>query len=122
MTPNPFLSDTFVYKDKRTGWRAETKIQLGDGWQLNITTRKHHDGSLVSFASVDRKERGFLTHRMFADYSRNIIRRYNLRCTDKTIQALHDEALSHMENLMLDILAHYQAQEEPFPGSTGMAA
>ena len=106
--------ETFIHKDKRTGWRAETKIPLGDNWQLDIGTRKTHEGWLVSSVTVGRVERGFVTHRLFTDYSRYAIKREG-RCTDKVIEKQHDEALSMLATIIADVRDHYARMNETIP-------
>jgi hypothetical protein len=104
--------DTFIHKDKRTGWRAETKIKLGEGWQLDITTRKGNDGQLISHATVGRVERGFVTHRLYTDYSRYAIKREK-KCTEKNVGDQHAETLSMIDAILDDVRAHYARMNEP---------
>lgn len=102
---------TYLNRDYRKNWRASTTVKLADGWQLDITTRKVESGELVSSASVAKVERGFATHRMFADYSRNISR-VAARCTEKAVSEQHAKALARIDDIKADMLAHYAARGE----------
>lgn len=105
---------TFISRDYRKAWKAETKIKLGDGWQLDITTRKTDNGDLSTSASMGKVERGFITHRMYADYNRNVFRRA-ARCTDKNVTAQHAEALAMLDTILADARAHHIKMGEPLP-------
>lgn len=103
--------DTFMCRDYRKAWKSETRVRLGDGWQLDLLTRKNDRGELVTSASIGRVERGCVTHRMYADYSRQVFRR-TARCTEKSVQLQHNEALALMETIFADVRAHYDERRE----------
>lgn len=116
-------TETLFRKDFRKAWRAESRVRLGVDetdpakparWQLDITTSKNDRGELVSSASVAKIDGGFATHRMFADYSRNIFRR-TARCTEKNIEAQHNEALAMLETVLADVRDHYARAGETIP-------
>lgn len=113
-------TETFISKDKRTGWRAETKIRLGVDetdaanpvrWQLDITTRKGNSAGIVSHVTVGRVERGFVTHRLYTDYSRYVFKREG-KCTEKAVSTQHDEALAMLETIVADVRDHYARLNE----------
>ena len=103
-----------MYRDHRKLWKAETRIKLGEGWQLDIGTRKSENGELVTSASVGKVERDFVRHRVFTDYSRRVFRRA-ARCTEKNIETQHKEALAMLDTIMADVRAHYDAVGETIP-------
>jgi hypothetical protein len=105
---------THMYRDHRKLWKAETRIKLGDCWQLDISTRKSENGELVTSASIGKLERGFVTHRVFTDYSRRVFRK-TARCTEKNIETQHKEALALIDQIMADVRAHYDVIGETIP-------
>lgn len=107
--------NTFISKDKRTGWRAETCIKLADGWQLDIVTRKGNTGGLVTHVTVGRAERGFVTHRLYTDYSRSIIIKPGVRCTEASVTTQHAEALAMWADIDASVREHYDDLNEPLP-------
>jgi hypothetical protein len=107
---------TYLSRDFRKAWRAETKIKFGEGWQLDLTTRKNDNGEIVTSASVARVEGGFATHRMFADYSRNVFR-ITARCTEKVIRERHAIAIDMLDTIIADVRSHYIDRDEPLPAA-----
>lgn len=105
---------TYLRRDFRNTWRAETKVKFGDGWQLDLTTRKAENGEVVTQASVARVERGFATHHMFADYNRNVSR-VTARCTEKVIREQHAKAIDMLDTISADVRSHYISRGEPLP-------
>ena len=91
----------------RSGWQVETCFPLPDGRELSFSTSKHHDGSLCTTASVS-KRRTFL---MFQDYMKTI-RREKVRCTNKTVQAQHLDALKDKDIVMAEVKAQYYPEGE----------
>ena len=105
---------THLSRDFRKTWRAETKIKFGEGWQLDLTTRKAENGEIVTSASVARVKDGFATHRMFADYNRNVFR-ITARCTEKVIREQHAKAIDMLDTVCADVRSHYISRGEPLP-------
>lgn len=105
---------TYLSRDWRKAWRAESKIKFADGWQLDLTTRKNDNGEIVTSASVARVERGFATHRMFADYNRNVFR-IVARCTEKIIGEQHAKGIDMLDTIIADVRDHYARRGEPLP-------
>lgn len=125
-------TETFISKDKRSGWRAETKIRLGVDdtdadkparWQLDVTTRKGNSAGIVTHATVGKVERGFVTHRLYTDYSRYVFKREG-KCTEKAVGAQHDEALAMLETIIADVRDHYARIGEvvPMPDQVAVTA
>lgn len=107
--------EIYVSKDKRTGWKAESKVMLGDTWQVDITTRKNDRGALVTLVSVGRIERGFLTHRLYSDYMRYAFNRAGVKCTEKNVTNQHTEAVNMIDTILADVRDHYTRMNEPLP-------
>lgn len=107
--------DTFTHKDKRNGWRSETRVKLGSDdtgrWQLDITTRKNSGGQLITVATVGKIERGCITHRLYTDYNRTVTKT-DARCTEKNVDDQHAKALDMMDTIVADVRAHYARMNE----------
>ena len=102
--------DGVLYKG-RNGWQMETCFPLPGGRELSFSTSKRHDGTLCTTASVSKLEGSFRTFVMFQDYSK-IIRREKVRCTDKTVQAQHLDALKDKDIIMAEVKAQYYPEGE----------
>ena len=107
--------DTFTHKDKRSGWRSETRFKLGSNdtgkYQLDITTRKNFGGQLITIATVGRIERGCITYRLYIDYSRTVTKT-DARCTEKNVDEQHAKALEMLVTIVADVRAHYARMNE----------
>ena len=95
----------------RSGWQVETCFPLPDGRELSFSTRKRHDGSVCTTASVGKRDGLFRTFVMFQDYMKTI-RREKVRCTDKTVQAQHLDALKDKDIVMAEVKAQYYPEGE----------
>ena len=95
----------------RSGWQVETCFPLPDGRELSFSTSKRHDGYLCTIASVSKCDGPFRTFEMFQDYMKTI-RREKVRCTDKTVQAQHLDALKDKDIVMAEVKAQYYPEGE----------
>ena len=95
----------------RSGWQVETCFPLPDGRELSFGTSKRHDGTLCTTASVSKRDGLFRTFVMFQDYMKTI-RREKVRCTDKTVQAQHLDALKDKDIVMAEVKAQYYPEGE----------
>lgn len=113
--------DTFTHKDKRSGWRSETRVKLGSNdtgkYQLDITTRKNSNGQLITTATVGKIERGCITYRLYIDYSRTVTKT-DARCTEKNVDDQHAKALDMMDTIVADVRAHYARMNETITEDT----
>lgn len=95
----------------RSGWQVETCFPLPDGRELSFSTSKRHDGTLCTTASVSKRDGLRRTFLMFQDYMKTI-RREKVRCTDKTVQAQHLDALKDKDAVMAEVKAQYYPEGE----------
>ena len=95
----------------RSGWQVETCFPLPDGRELSFSTRKHRDGSLCTTASVSELVGLGRISMMFQDYMKTI-RREHVRCTAKTVQAQHLDALKDKDIVMAEVKAQYYPEGE----------
>jgi len=95
----------------RSGWQVETCFPLPDGRELSFSTSKRHDGSLCTTASVLWRVGLCHTFVMFQDYMKTI-RREKVRCTYKTVQAQHLDALKDKDIVMAEVKAQYYPEGE----------
>lgn len=101
--------NTQIRKDSH-GWQAETRLPLDCGRHLSITTRKGNSG-LRSGVQVYRIENGFMTFVMFGDYSATLAKS-DARATEKTVTALHEQALAKLEEVKAAVTAFYAGKGE----------
>ena len=95
----------------RSGWQVETCFPLPNGRELSFSTSKRHDGTLCTTASVSKRDGVFRTFAMFRDYTKTL-RREKVRCTDKTVQAQHLDALKDKDIVMAEVKAQYYPEGE----------
>ena len=95
----------------RSGWQVETCFPLPDGRELSFSTGKRHDGSLCTTASVSKRDGQSRTFVIFQDYMKTV-RREKVRCTDKTVQAQHLDALKDKDIVMAEVKAQYYPEGE----------
>lgn len=93
------------------GWQVETCFPLPDGRELSFSTSKRRSGSLCTTASVSKRDGLGRTFVMFQDYMRNL-RHENVRCTAKTVQAQHLDALKDKDIVMAEVKAQYYPEGE----------
>ena len=99
--------NTLVSKG-RDGWTARTEIQLGNDRVLSIKTSKGAYGGLTTWAGVSVRDVDFLTHRMFQDFSKTIIKTVPSRITAKVVEAQH--ALIDLDELLAMVESHYSEE------------
>ena len=95
----------------RSGWQVETCFPLPDGRELSFSTSKRHDVLVCTTASVSKRDGVYRTFVMFQDYMKTI-RREKVRCTDKTVQAQHLDALKDKDIVMAEVKAQYYHEGE----------
>ena len=95
----------------RSGWQVETCFPLPDGRELSFSTSKRPDGSLCTTARVSKRDGLGRTFVMFQDYIKTI-RREKVRCTAKTVQAQHLDALKDKDIVMAEVKAQYYPEGE----------
>ena len=97
---------TIVQKSIRGTWAADDKIELGNDQVLQVSTHKVSCGDLVTSATVSKRDGGFLSHRMFTDFSQRIMTRA-VRCSEKNVAEQHAEAMTKLAELKEAIAAFY---------------
>ena len=95
----------------RSGWQVETCFPLPDDRELSFSTSKRHDGSLCTTARVSKSVGVGRIFVMFQDYTKTI-RREKVRCTAKTVQAQHLDALKDKAIVMAEVKAQYYHEGE----------
>lgn len=114
------MSDTFIRKDNRYGWRASTSVPLlvapigetGE-WEVTITTCKRSSGQISTRAIVQKLDGGFTVFRMFHDFTCDLWISPAARATEKNIAECHAKGLERINGAFwATIEAHYQAEHE----------
>ena len=100
---------TSVAKTK-SGWQANTRIDMGNDRILRITTAKGLDGSLCTTALVHHvvQDSGYRVerHQARTDYGRRMIQ-WNVRSTEKQVRSQHSLALDMVQDMLLAITKPY---------------
>jgi hypothetical protein len=78
---------------------------LSDSKQLTVLTTKRSSGCLVTSVSVGTLEGGFITHKVYDDYSRNWLSSNHKRITSKVVEAQHDSI--SIDLVLDDVCLHY---------------
>ena len=93
----------------RDGWKATSRIELDNGRVLTIQTSKGSYGGLTTWASVAVRDGDFLSHRLYQDFSKTIIKTMPSRVTAKVVEAQH--ALIDLDNVKAMVEQHYSETE-----------
>ena len=101
----------------RGAYEGETRVKLGtteDGrvMQLRVSTYKNDSRRLVTHATaVEPTDYGF-SYVVFQDFSRCVLNTSPKRITKKLIEEQHEEALQHIDELVLAAQMHYDMMPE----------
>lgn len=98
---------TMVEKSK-TGWRAETVIDLPENKILKLHTRHSTNGGVATWASVHHVEgNGMLAHVLTKDFSTALREEPAARCTEKIVRNQHEVVLGFLDVIKQSIQAFY---------------
>lgn len=100
---------TYIRKDFRKNWSAETEIMLEPKLMLSIDTSKRHTGEIATVASVHIIEGRMKTHRVFEDYNK-CLAFSRVRCTSKAVENQHMKVMSQIETIKADVARFYSQQ------------
>ena len=99
-------------RDVRNNWRTSEEHELGNGLVLTITTHKVSSGSIVTSASVLKREGGFMVHAMYQDFSKRLgIAQF--RATPKAMGEHHDACIKDaggLDSLIKEAKCHHRAE------------
>jgi hypothetical protein len=106
------IMKTVILKDPRSGWKAETTVEIKPALQLEINTRRFGDGRLISRASVwrltgDGSKSHCFGFGMGGDFGCHIVTTTPARVTSQTVTAQHERAMGELERVKLLALDHY---------------
>jgi hypothetical protein len=101
------LHETRISKTMHGVWKAESSVMLDDTLCFTLTTMKRASGSVVTSASVAKREGNFYTHRMYEDYSRQLDSHKYPRVTAKVVENQHIFALSGIDEYINEARAKY---------------
>jgi hypothetical protein len=101
------LHETRISKTMHGVWKAESSVMLDDTLCFTLTTMKRASGSVVTSASVAKREGNFYTHRTYEDYSRQLDSHKYPRVTAKVVENQHIFALSGIDDYINEARAKY---------------
>lgn len=104
------MENTYIRKDIRGNWKAETAVDLTDELVFTMSTSKLSTGTLSTLASVSHRKNGMLTHMMYQDYSRNLERTRYPRITSKVVTTQHTDWYLRLEDYLNEARAFYQLE------------
>ena len=99
--------NTYISKDYRNNWKAESSTNLNDVLVFSVTTSKNSNGYLVTSASVGRKDGAFISHTVFQDFHQGIFMNHYPRITAKVVEKQHHEAIDKIQSVMMAAKKHY---------------
>ena len=102
--------NTYIRKDYRGNWRAETRIDIEDNRVVTVSTYKISNGSLCTNVSVGTLNDGFISHRVFADYNKFVKQEWPKRVTEKVVSSQHDSVLSDIDSILSSITEFYSLE------------
>lgn len=95
----------------REGWEAKTTLEMGTANRVLIVTTGKTTGGMVTRAVVNTDNGdGFLVWNMFGDFNARTFFK-GVRCTEKTVRELHQQALDGIEQTLAAARAHYAAED-----------
>lgn len=94
----------------RDGWEAKTTIDMGADSRVLIVSTHKTTGGMVTSAMVNKRDGAFLTWDMFGDFNKRTVYK-GVRCTEKAVRDLHQQALDSIEQTLAAAAAHYAAKE-----------
>lgn len=108
------IDETRMTKD-RDGWEARSRVKLDrygfPGRILQITTSKAAGGGIYAHAMSATIKNGSFVWEIFGDWQKTLAKQPKTRCTEKSVKALHDLAISNVEALVEDCVAFYSKKE-----------
>lgn len=115
------MTETTIYTKGSDGWSGETKIPLGTARPgsgasylpefLVITTHKAMQGGIYASANVRAEGFGIVTFEIGGDFSKMLLRDRKARCTEKTVTAMHEQALQQKAELLDEVKAFYAKKQ-----------
>jgi hypothetical protein len=102
----PKIGETYIRKDMRNNWRAETTVDDFNGYDWRISTVKTYSGNLVSSAqggkteSTETKGIVMFKYTMYEDPNYTLEVSKPKRLTDKIVSEQHDKALAKFKKFM----------------------
>jgi hypothetical protein len=102
----PKISETYIRKDARGNWRAETNIDNFNDYDWRLSTIKTYSGNLVSSAQGGKTEatgtKGIVMFKyaMYQDPNYTLEVSKPKRLTDKVVTEQHDKALAKFKKFM----------------------
>lgn len=101
---------TVLEKDMRGNWRAEDSFTVDDGRTAELVTHKVYSGCVVTSVQVGRRN-GPVFEFHNEDFRTSVKTTKPARTTEKYILAQHQEVMHGIEQLKLQIAAHYLTHE-----------
>jgi hypothetical protein len=101
---------TVTRKDYHGAWASKTQIELPDDHVLEISTSKKSSGVLSTTATVHKVEGSFMSHRMFQDYSKQLVAE-RVRVTEKAVVAQHNRAMEQLDSILVEVNAQYKFEQ-----------
>jgi hypothetical protein len=105
---------THTYKDLRGNWCSESSFDMGvindKDYILEICTMKTYYG-IKTHIRAKYIEGNLVTFYPHRDYGKSIPAPDGTRCTQKTIEKLHSDALNDIETIKQEMIQFYQIKE-----------
>ncbi len=101
----------------RDGWQCSTDFHLHGNRYLHINTSKRSSGGISSHAScvkIEHHDTGFssMSFAMFGDFSKTVEYDRTVKCTEKTVKAMHEKVLLRKDEILAEAGRFYLAKDE----------
>lgn len=100
------IGETYIRKDMRNNWKAETNVDNFNGYDWRISTIKTYSGKLISSAQGGKTEptgtKGYeiFKYTMYEDPNYTLEASTPKRLSEKLVTEQHDKALAKFKNFM----------------------
>ena len=94
----------------QNGWQCRTDIKFGHDRLLRITTRKSLRGGLYTNGTVYTLGVSSMCTEILGDFSKNFASDEFIRCTEKSVAALHQSVLNNLAAIKTEVAAFYLAK------------
>ena len=100
-----------VIQKGREGWEAKTHIKMGIKNRVLVIHTHKTQGGMVTSNTMMTETGGYLSYVMFGDFNSRVQYK-GVRCTEKTVRDLHQQALDVSDLTMSTAAAFYVKKEE----------
>lgn len=95
----------------REGWEAKTELPMGTKNRVLVIHTHKTTGGMVTSTQIMTEDKGYMSFMMFGDFSKRTMFK-GARCTEKTVNELHQLALN-VSDITMNEAAIFYAKKNP---------